>query len=175
MKTAIGVFMDTANAQDAVDALMAADFDPDEISLLAQREALDAILDDEREESAIETASAGAVGGSALGGLIGLIAGASTLVVPGIGPALAAGTWATILGTTAAGAGVGAAYGGLVGGLIGFGVAEEETHVYVEGVEKGGVLIVVQPDDPDKLVTAENIMTEHEGIGVDVVQRPSTS
>ncbi|MFW5941628.1 MAG: hypothetical protein ACOC8X_10190 [Chloroflexota bacterium] len=175
MKTVIGVFMDTTQAEDAVDALMEAGFDGDELSLLAQREALDEVIDDDREESAVESASAGALGGSALGGLIGLIAGASTLVVPGIGPALAAGTWATVLGTTAAGAGVGAAYGGLVGGLIGFGVAEEETHVYVEGIEKGGVLIVVQPEDPDRLTTAKNIMNEHDGIGVDVVQQPSTS
>lgn len=175
MKTAIGVFMDVEMAEEAVEALFQAGFERDEISVLAQRETVEDLVDDEREESALESAGAGALGGTALGGLIGLIAGASTLVVPGIGPALAAGTWATILGTTAAGAGVGAAYGGLVGSLIGFGVAEEETHVYVEGVEKGGILTVVQPDDAEMLVTAENIMIDHGGIGVKVVEESETS
>ena len=169
MQRAIAVFLTPAEAGKAIDDLNDAGFASSEISILAQKEAVEHLVDDHREEQAIDTAEAGAVGGSALGGLLGLIAGASALVVPGVGPAVAAGVWATVLGTMAAGAGVGAAYGGFVGALIGFGVAEEQAHVYVEGLEKGGVLVSVTGSEEDRLETAEAIMLENEGIGVDTI------
>ena len=172
MKTVIGVFMSPTEAQKAIDDMEDAGFDRDEVSLLAQKESVEGILDAEKEEAAVESAGVGAVGGTALGGLIGLAAGATALVVPGVGPALAAGAWAATLGTTAAGAGVGAAYGGLVGALIGFGVTEEETHLYVNSVQEGGILLLVQPDDPEQIATGRRIMDQHDGIGVDVVTKP---
>jgi hypothetical protein len=172
VRTAIGLFLERDHAEAAIDSLDDAGFGPDEVSLLAQREVVEDVVDDERAESAVESASVGALGGTALGGLVGLIAGASALVVPGIGPALAFGTWATVLGTTAAGAGIGAAYGGLVGALIGFGVAEEQTHIYVEGVQQGGILLLVQTEVQERLETAENILLAHDGRGVDIVEEP---
>ena len=172
MRTAIGLFLEREDAAEAIDALDEAGFQPDEVSLLARREVVEDLVDDERADSAVESASVGALGGTALGGLVGLIAGASALMVPGIGPALAFGTWATVLGTTAAGAGIGAAYGGIVGALIGFGVAEEQTHIYVEGVQRGGILVLVQVEGADRLQRAEAIMTAHNGRGVDIVQEP---
>ena len=175
MRTAIALFLERENAEAAIDALSEAGFERDEVSILARREVVEDVVDDERGESAVESAGVGALGGTALGGLVGLIAGASALMVPGLGPALAVGTWATVLGTTAAGAGIGAAYGGLVGALIGFGVAEEQTHIYVEGVQQGGILTLVQPDDPDRLRLAEEIMTANQGRGVDIVEEPETS
>ena len=175
MRTAIGLFLEREDAEEAIDALDESGFHADEVSLLARREVVEDIVDDERADSAVESASVGALGGTALGGLVGLVAGASALMVPGIGPALAFGTWGTVLGTTAAGAGIGAAYGGLVGALIGFGVAEEQTHIYVEGVERGGILVLVQTDDSDRLRSAETIMMEHNGRGVDIVQEPEES
>lgn len=172
MRTVIGLFLERANAEQAIDDLNEAGFTRDEVSILARQEVVEDIVDDERGESAVESAGVGALGGTALGGLVGLIAGASALVIPGIGPALAAGTWATVLGTTAAGAGIGAAYGGFVGALIGFGVAEEQTHIYVEGIERGGILLLVQPEDADRLSLAEEIMTANDGRGVDIVAKP---
>lgn len=172
MRTAIGLFLERENAQAAIEALDEAGFNQDEVSILARRDVVEDVVDDERGESAVESASVGALGGTALGGLVGLIAGASALVVPGIGPALAFGAWATVLGTTAAGAGIGAAYGGIVGALIGFGVAEEQTHIYVEGVQQGGILLLVHPEEDARLREAEDIMTEHEGRGVDIVEEP---
>lgn len=169
MQRAIAVFMTPAQAGKAIDDLIDSGFATSEISILAKKEAVEHLVDDHREDQAIETAGAGAVGGTALGGLLGLIAGASALVVPGVGTALAAGVWATVLGTTAAGAGIGAAYGGFVGALIGFGVAEEQTHVYVEGLEGGGVLVSVKDEEQSRLEKAEGIMQAHEGLGVDIV------
>lgn len=172
VRTVIGLFLERENAEQAIDALNEADFTKNEVSILASEEVVEDVVDDERRESAVESAGAGALGGTALGGLVGLIAGASTLVIPGIGPALAFGTWATVLGTTAAGAGIGAAYGGFVGALIGFGVAEEQTHIYVEGVERGGIILLVQPEEPERLQTAHDTMLENGGRGVDIVTEP---
>jgi hypothetical protein len=169
MQRAIAVFMTPAEASEAIDDLINAGFATSEISILAKRDAVEHLVGDQREEEAIETAEAGAVGGTALGGLLGLIAGASALVVPGVGTAVAAGVWATVLGTTAAGAGIGAAYGGFVGALIGFGVAEEQTHVYVEGLEEGGVLVSVRDEERRRLEKAEAVMEAHGGIGIDIV------
>jgi len=174
MDTIIGLFRDRDDAEQAVAALEEADFTRDEVGLLAQRGAVEDILAPDREEAAVESAGVGALGGSALGGLIGLLAGASAIVVPAIGPAVAVGAWAGVLGTTAAGAGVGAAYGGLVGALIGFGVTEEQTHIYVEGVQQGGILIVVQPEDGRKTLAAE-ILREHGGTAVNTLTREPSS
>lgn len=165
MDTVIGLFHDRSDANQAVTELEEAGFDSEEIGLLAQREAVEDVLHVDREEAAVESAGAGALGGSALGGLIGLLAGASALVVPGIGPAVAVGTWASVLGTTAAGAGVGAAYGGVVGALIGLGMTEEQTNVYVEGVQEGGILMVVQPED-NRPALAEEVLRANGGAAV---------
>ncbi len=88
-------------------------------------------------------AGAGATLGTVLGGGAGLLAGLGMLAIPGVGPVVAAG-W---LVATALGAGVGAASGGLLGSLVGAGVAEDDAHVYAEGVRRGGTLVTVRAED----------------------------
>ena len=171
MKRVIGLFFEREDAANAIADLEAAGFTADEVGVLLRKEDVADAVEDER-GAAVESAGAGAVGGGALGGLIGLIAGASVLVVPGVGPALAAGALATVIGSTAAGAGIGATYGGFIGALIGFGVAEEQTDIYVDGVQQGGVLILVRADGHERLATAERVMLENNGSGVDVVEEP---
>ena len=61
----------------------------------------------------------------------------------GLGPIVAAGWLVAAL----TGAGVGAAAGGLLGALTGSGLSEEESHVYAEGVRRGGNLVTVRTDD----------------------------
>ena len=85
----------------------------------------------------------GATVGTVLGGGAGLLAGLGMLAIPGVGPVVAAG-W---LIATAVGAGVGAAGGGLLGALAGAGVSESDSHVYAEGVRRGGTLVTVKTDD----------------------------
>ena len=96
-------------------------------------------------------AKRGAVAGTAVGGGLGLLAGIGALAIPGVGPVVAAG-W---LVATLAGAGVGAGAGGLLGALTGAGVGEEESHVYAEGVRRGGSLVSVRvPDGREAEVAA---------------------
>ena len=112
-------------------------------------------------------AGAGAVGGTVLGGGLGLLVGLGALAIPGIGPVVAAGTLATVLGTTALGAGIGAAAGGLVGALVGSGVPEEDANVYSEGVRRGGTLVTVSVAD-DMTDKAISVLESHNPVDVDV-------
>lgn len=152
-KTVIGLFDTLAEAQAAMDDLTRFGVRREDISVVARGEQ----RDETREvgsDAAAEGAGAGAVGGTLVGGALGLLVGTGLLVIPGIGPVLAAGPIAAAIGTigaaagaTALGAGIGAAAGGLLGGLMGAGVPENEAEAYVEGVRRGGTLLSVQVND----------------------------
>jgi hypothetical protein len=49
---------------------------------------------------------------------------------------------------------------GLVGALIQAGVSEADAHVYAEGVQRGGTLVMVHEDDD-----AEAVLRRHRGVG----------
>jgi hypothetical protein len=85
-----------------------------------------------------------AVGGAAGAILLGIVAVAAPIVVPGIGLLIAGPLVAAL-----AGAGAGGIAGGLVGGLIGVGVPESHAKIYDIGLREGGVLITVQPRNPE--------------------------
>lgn len=118
----------------------------------------DKSTDDVRESDLTtgEGAATGAGIGAALGGLGGVLMGLGLLVVPGVGPALAAGALASGL----IGAGIGGAAGGIGGALANAGVPEEEAGYYAEGVRRGGHLVVVSTSD-DKYMTAQDILQRH--------------
>lgn len=88
----------------------------------------------------------GAATGAVLGGVAGLLVGLGALVIPGIGPIVAAGPLSAALGALA-GAGAGAVAGGLLGALVDLGLPEEEAQYYVEGVRRGGTLVTVKAPD----------------------------
>ncbi len=94
----------------------------------------------EKTTKAPEGASAGALTGGVIGGTIGLLVGIGTLVIPGLGPLIAAGPIVAALGGTAAGA----TAGGVVGALVGLGIPESEARVYEERLKEGGYLVAVQ-------------------------------
>ena len=84
---------------------------------------------------------------------LGVLAG----VIPVIGPAIAAGTLATIL-TNAAG---GAAIAGLGGALIGWGVPEEHAKYYDGELQVGRIVVTVHADD--RCGRARTILESHGG------------
>jgi hypothetical protein len=96
-------------------------------------------------------AATGAVAGGILGGLAGLLVGTGALAIPGIGPVVAAGVWASTLGTAgataAAGAGIGAVAGGLIGALTGMGFSDDEAAYYDRGVREGRYFVSVEDED----------------------------
>jgi hypothetical protein len=174
-KTVIGLFDTHLEAQNVVQDLVNGGFRRDQISLVARDNETSAY--DERqvgdtESAAGDGAGAGAVGGTVLGGTLGLLIGTGLLVIPGVGPVLAAGPLAAAIGTTTAavgatalGAGIGAATGGLVGGLIGAGVPDEDANYYAEGVRRGGTLVTVSAED-NMADRAYSIMQQNGAINV---------
>lgn len=154
----VGLFDTFGEAQRAVEDLLRYGMRREDISLLAR----DEHGDTSREHAigatgAAEGVGAGAVGGSLAGGALGLLIGTGLLVIPGIGPVLAAGPLAAAIGSataavgvTALGAGIGAAAGGLMGSLIGAGISEEDAQTYVEGVRRGGTLVSVGIADHER-------------------------
>lgn len=91
-----------------------------------------------------EGALKGALGGGAVGALLGIAA----LAIPGVGPLAAAGAIASsaIPEAAAIGAGAGALAGGLTGLLAKHGVSDEDASYYEERINNGGVFLSVDPD-----------------------------
>lgn len=154
-KTVVGLFDHYSEAQRVVQDLIDHGYRQEDISMFANEETQKAYGSSDVETSnTAEGAGAGAVGGTVVGGTVGLLVGAGLLAIPGIGPVLAAGPLAAAVGSTAAaagagalGAGIGAAAGGLLGALVGTGIPEDEAEYYTEGVRRGGVLVTVQTED----------------------------
>jgi len=166
----VGLFDNRSDAQGAVQALHSAGFSNNDISFVGNNARGD-YGDDTTSTSggseAGEGAGIGATGGAVLGGLTGLLVGLGALVIPGIGPVVAAGTLATALGSTAVGAGIGAAAGGLTGALVGAGVPEEDANVYSEGVRRGGALLSVQADSEAEANRAAEVMNQYNVVDID--------
>ena len=164
-QTVSALFDDRSQAENAVQALTTAGFSGSDMSVTMRDRQQTAELAGDTGTKAGEAAGAGAVTGTVLGALGGLLIGAGLLAIPGIGPVLAAGQIASVVGSTAAiagataaGAGIGAAAGGLIGALVGLGIPEDEAHVYVEGVRRGGTLVLLHLPDARQRAEAEEIL-----------------
>lgn len=134
------------DADRAILALEEAGFGGDDISILAREETLRSTGIHEGEDTVAETTAAASLGGTAIGGLIGLVAGASSLLSPELGSVLATGSLTAAVGVAAGWAGVGAVIGTVFGALIGFATGGEED-VYRETIAEGGVLVAVETDE----------------------------
>ncbi|MCA1646950.1 MAG: general stress protein, partial [Chloroflexi bacterium] len=113
--TVVGVFHEREEARAAIEALKADGFAPDTISILSPDKQATRDMAEDTGTHAGSAAATGAVAGGMLGGLGGWLLGIGALAIPGIGPFIAAGAFATALGGAAIGAGVGAITGALVG------------------------------------------------------------
>ncbi|MDR4480716.1 MAG: hypothetical protein R3B37_13365 [Nitrospira sp.] len=147
----VGVLPDMDSAKQSLRTLRSHGIAEERIGL-AMRHA-DAAPDDRQPDPSptAEEAANGAVGGGLIGGFVGLLAATGLVVIPGLGPVLAGGALASVLGATGAsvvaGAGVGAVTGGLVGGLVSINVPETAARAYDEAVRQGHILITVKAEE----------------------------
>lgn len=140
--TVVGVFHERDKAREAIEALKAAGFAPDTISILSPDKRATQDIAEDTGTNAGSAAATGAVAGGILGGLGGWLLGIGALAIPGVGPFIAAGAFATALGGAAIGAGVGA----IAGALAGMGVPKEEAEYYEGEVKSGRTLVTVRAD-----------------------------
>ena len=106
-----------------------------------------------------DTATSGKFESAAVGGAIGATAATAAslvtmLALPGVGAVVGAGWLAALLGSMA----IGGATGGLLGALTKAGISEEDAHVFVEGVRRGGTLVAarVLPTDVPRVEAMMN-------------------
>jgi uncharacterized membrane protein len=138
-KKVVGVFKSRSHAESAVHRLRDEGFDR-EISVLAKDENPGGGGErggrggDLRMQN--DSVANGATTGGVIGGLAGLAVGAGALVIPGLGPLIAAGPIAGLLS--------GAATGGVGGALVDWGIPEAEGRRYEEDIRQGKIIVAVE-------------------------------
>jgi hypothetical protein len=170
--TIVALYDRYENASEAVAEIIQAGASRERISLLANnlngdhpplstnpsyaREELD--TKDQQQPAAVT----GAEFGVGIGGILGVLIGTGAVVVPGIGPLIAAGALATI----AAGAAAGGVVGGAIGLLTEHGISNADSHLYAEGIKRGGTLATVVADD-SQLDALREIFKKHGAIDIE--------
>jgi hypothetical protein len=134
-----GIYPHQTIVESGVNALKAAGFSNNDISVLFPDKEGTKDFAHEKSTKAPEGASAGAGTGVLVGGGLGWLVGIGALAIPGLGPFIAAGPIMAAL----AGAGVGGAVGGLAGALIGM---------------DGGILLSVHSETSDEIKRAKEIL-----------------
>jgi uncharacterized protein (TIGR02271 family) len=159
--TVVGVFHDRERAREAIEALKEDGFTGDSISILSpDKQATQNIAEDTGTHAGTGAAT-GAVTGGILGGLGGWLIGIGALAIPGVGPFIAAGAFASALGGAAIGAGIGA----IAGALMGMGVPEEHARYYEGEARAGKTLVTVHSDG--RYDDAQRILREYGAYDVD--------
>lgn len=153
-QTVTALFDDFTVAQRAVESLADAGFSRSNISLMANDSTKEYSTRLTKADAVTEDVSAGE--GAAFGAVTGALIGLGALLIPGIGPVVAAGPLAGAL----VGAIAGGVTGGVTAGLIDLGVDEETANYYAEGVRRGGTLLTVHTTEA-RVHEAARILDEH--------------
>ncbi|MBV9121592.1 MAG: hypothetical protein JOZ39_12860 [Chloroflexi bacterium] len=158
MSTIAGVFEVEEDLREAYRRLQDAGIPGDDIGVVMRelRPENARVHERLRDESGITGAGVGA----AIGGTAGWVAGAgvaglagAALLLPVIGPVIAAGALAGIVSAA------GGTLGWLAGGLVGKGMAEKEASHYQVEVEAGRLLLTVQVRQPEDAARVRSVIT----------------
>lgn len=146
--TASAVFNTHAEADRAVAELRAAGIPNSAISVV-HKSSDGAVKGDDVKHA--DSKASGAGKGAAVGAGVGAIAGLAALAIPGVGPFIALGAMAEVLGIAGSAAVtsglVGAAAGGLSGMMMKYGVDEEEARYYERHLNEGGYWVGVDSSE----------------------------
>jgi uncharacterized membrane protein len=102
--------------------------------------------------------SDGVLGGGVLGGLAGLLIGAGSMVIPGLGIIAAAGPITGLLS--------GAVTGGVVGGLVDLGIPENRSRQYESDIKAGKILFSMKAED-NNIDKIASILRSNGAVSVD--------
>ena len=138
-KVVYGIYTDRMHAEEAIDAMRAAGFHPEDISVLLPENVGTKDIGYEKHTKAPEHAAVGGAAGGVVGGALGWLVGIGALAIPGLGPIMAAGPIVAAM----AGFGAGSVLGGLTGALTGMGIPEYEAKRYEGRIRSGGSLVSV--------------------------------
>lgn len=137
------LYDDLSTAQRVVEELVSAGVERNNISLIANDASrkYESYINDGNVDDV--TGGEGAGFGAVVGAMIGL----GAMLIPGIGPVIAAGPLVAGLVGAGVGAAAGAVTGGIVASLVNLGVDEEVAGYYAEGVRRGGTLVTATTAD----------------------------
>ncbi|MGI5876151.1 MAG: general stress protein [Dethiobacteria bacterium] len=141
-KAVVSIFNSEERAKEAINELKRQGFDEREISLIAKDKKQNLGAQENDVDSMTmgdQNIGDGAFTGGTIGGIAGLLASTGALLIPGIGPIVAAGPLAAFL--------TGIVGGGIVGGLVDFGIPEESGRQLEERVKKGDLLVTLKVAD----------------------------
>lgn len=174
MGTAAGIFEALADAERAVEQLRSIGIPDDKISILSPGTPVEeieaAVPTTETEQPGMGTALGGVVGG-AMGASAGATIGAAaaSLLVPGVGPVLAAGIiGAALLG--AGGAAAGATAGHVIEDNVATGLPHDELYVYEDALRKGHSVVIALTDDDEQEQAARNVLAQAGAESVDAAR-----
>jgi hypothetical protein len=153
-----GIYSSREHAEEAIESMRSAGFRSEDISVMLPDNVGSKDFGHERHTKAPEAATAGAATVGIIGGTLGWLVGAGALVIPGLGPFIAAGPIMAAL----AGIGAGTLVGGLTGALIGLGIPEYEAKRYEGRIRSGGILLSVHCPD-EHWVSRAKEMLKHTG------------
>ena len=162
-KTVVGIFDNYSFAENAARQIKDRGLRTDDISIVARQDDSGGV-NDKSAKMVNDTGprndniSDGVVTGSVLGGLAGLLIGAGSMVVPGLGIVAAAGPITGLL--------TGAVTGGIVGGLVDLGIPENRSRQYESDIKAGKILFSMKADD-DKVDEIATILRNNGAISVD--------
>ncbi len=151
-----GIYRTAAQAESAVDRLLAAGFSNNDISVLLPDSQSSKDFAHQKNTKAPEGTATGVTTGGVVGGTLGLLAGIGALAIPGLGPFIAAGP---IMGALA-GLGVGGTVGGIIGALVGMGIPEYEAKRYEGRLKEGGVLLSVHCETSDEISRGKELLKQ---------------
>lgn len=147
--TVVGVFDRAEFAEKAAREIKEQGLRTDDISILAKNSDETDTGEGNRTGMTNDNISNGAVTGSVIGGLAGLLIGAGMVAIPGLGIIAAAGPITGLIG--------GAATGGIVGGLVDLGIPEKEGKRYESDIRSGKIVFTMKTDE-DKVDRVSNIL-----------------
>jgi hypothetical protein len=159
--TVIGYFEKPLEAYQAVKALLDAGYKRDALSFVVSegvvRSQPELISLSDGSAAPERKTSAGIAAGSAIGGVLGGLLGFSLMLIPGIGPVLAAGP----LFGAYAGVGAGSVAGAFIGARSAWSDADEDMQAaYAEGVRRGGAVLLAQAPEAEA-DSVRSLMNRH--------------
>lgn len=152
-----GLARDDHHANALIKALQGAGFPLADLSLLFSNQDNGRDFSVEMSSKVPVTGLTGAATGGVIGGALGWIAGIGLLIIPGLGPFIAAGPILSALGGFA----VGAAAGSIGGTFVALGLPEIEAKHYESKVRDGHVLVSIQVHGDAETTTAERVLNSN--------------
>lgn len=162
------LFHDRTSAERAYDAVIQRGYTKDDVNLVMSDATRKTHFADEGADNtdlgnkAAQGAGVGGAIGSTLGAVVAAVAAVGTsLAIPGLGLVIAGPIAAAL-----AGAGAGGVTGGLVGALVGWNIPEDRIKGYQDGIERGGILLAVNPRSTEDALYFEREWNDNQGSNV---------